>query len=110
MAKIKITKEEAPFLKENIELDAEALEKLKSAQEAYRKEFAGQIEAGQKEALERYSAKVEALKQRKSAMLKAYNAEIEKYQAMVEELKGAVEAPPQKQAGGKGKATRKKSK
>ncbi len=99
MAKVKITKKELPFLKRDLNIDEAVLKDLVSLQAKYKTRHKKRIEATNKEAVERYTAKIDALKTVKANMLKEFNAEIRGYQRMVKNLSGpSPKARPRKRS------------
>ncbi len=101
MAKIKIDKKTIPILKKDLNLDEETLNKLRELQEAHREKFKDRLETASKGALERYSAKIKALKKAKAEAVKEYDEEIKKYEELVKELRksGGKTNPRQKSRG-----------
>ena len=91
MAKGKNKEKELPLVKGDLNLDEAELKKLKAMQDEFQTRFKERLEASKKEALERYSIKIESLTKAKEEMLKGYNDEIKKYKALVKELGGTVE-------------------
>lgn len=87
MAKVKITKKELPFLKRDMDIDDAVLKKLNTVQVEYKTRFKERIEVTKKKALERYTSKIDSLTTAKSQMLREYNEEIKKYEALVKDIK-----------------------
>jgi uncharacterized membrane-anchored protein YhcB (DUF1043 family) len=92
--KVKITKKELPFLKGDLNLDETVLKKLNAVQNKYKTQFKERIEATKTVALQRYTEKIKSLTKAKTAMLKEYNAEIKKYQTLVQDLKDTGKVQP----------------
>ena len=76
-----------------MELEEKDWKKWNTLQKEYKTKYKDRLEADKKETLERYIAKVAALKKAKAKMLKEYNARIKKYQALVNELKADPPKP-----------------
>ena len=88
MAKrLKITKKQMPFLKEDLNLDPQVVAKLQSAQADFANRFKDRIDDSRKDALELYTAKLTALKKAKTEAARRYTAEIKKYENLIKQLK-----------------------
>lgn len=85
--KVKITKNELPILKGDLNLDESVLVKLKTVQDKYKTHFKDRVEATRTDALKRYTDKVDSLTKAKAEILKEYNSEIRKYKALAKDLK-----------------------
>ncbi|MHC4084372.1 MAG: hypothetical protein ACYSWZ_00690 [Planctomycetota bacterium] len=81
--KVKILKKDNPFLKKDLELKADVVEKLTKLQEERQKKFQSKIEATQKEALGRYTAHIKALEEAKAQAVERYSDEIKRYRELV---------------------------
>ncbi|UCE08319.1 MAG: hypothetical protein JSW07_09980, partial [bacterium] len=95
--KVKISKKEVKFLREDIDLDPDVVEMLAKLQEKRQKKFQDRIETRRKEALERYAAQIKALEEAKEETMKQYNNDIKKYEELVEGLKKQRKVVKQKQ-------------
>jgi len=84
--KIKISKKDVKFLRNALELDVDVVEKLVKVQEERQKKFQSKIDTSRQEALERYTAHIEALAKAKVEAVKRYEEEIQKYQQLVKNL------------------------
>jgi hypothetical protein len=97
MAKVKITKKEAPYLKRDLDIDESVLKRLEAVQAEFQEKHQKQIEAARKGALERYTSKLKSLEKDKEEAIRKYDREIERYKALVKELKGVKKPGEQKE-------------
>jgi len=88
--KVKISKKEFKFLKRDIDLEADVVEKLAKIQQERQKKFQNKIEASRKEALERYTTHIKALEEAKAQAVQRYDDEIKKYKQLVKNLEKEI--------------------
>ncbi|MCB9266205.1 MAG: hypothetical protein H6558_14340 [Lewinellaceae bacterium] len=95
MGKVRITNKDLPFINKEVEWDNAVLKKIEALQKEHQAKFDRTVEATKKEALERYTLKLEALNKAKAEMTRQYDAEIKKYEGLVKNLKsgGGEETP-----------------
>lgn len=84
--KIKISKKDVKFLRNDLELDPDVVENLVKVQEERQKKFQSRIETAQEKALERYKKRITILKEAKTEAVKKYDEEIKKYEVLVSGL------------------------
>ncbi len=93
--KVKISREDVKFLRKDIELEADVVEKLVKMQEDRKEKVQGRIETARKESLDRYKARIEAIKKAKVHAVQKYDKEIKEYQLFVKVLENrAKEVKP----------------
>lgn len=103
VAKIKILKKDIDFLRKDIEIEKDVMEKLAKLQEERQKKLRGKIEITRKEALERYTARIKSLEETKVETFKKYDEEIQKYKLLVRNLKQQTKEVPSRPKKGKSK-------
>lgn len=96
MAKIKLTKKEIPFLSKELDLDETVLVELKKLQNSYQAQFETDIKKAQEEVLISYKLKIAALQEAKARLINEYDAEINKYTALLKDLSAQPTKEPVK--------------
>lgn len=88
MAKTRITQKELPYLNRDLDLSPAVLKKVVALQAEHQAKFDRTLEATKKEALTRYTQKLEALNKAKAEVTKQYDAEIKKIKEVIANIKG----------------------
>ena len=88
MAKSRLTKDELPFLKRELDLDEHTLEKLFQVQRDFKKKFEKELEKTGKESLARYELKISNLSAARDQVVQQYDKEIKDLEVLVKEMKG----------------------
>ncbi len=94
--KLKITKNQVHFLKTDLELDEQIVNRLSVVQNRFKTRFKTRIEDAKSEAVLRYNSKIEALKKAKTAAQAQYNVDIKKFEDLVKNIESTpvIQAVP----------------
>jgi hypothetical protein len=103
MAKSRLTKDELPFLKRDLDLDDLALEKLFKVQRDFKQKFESELANTGKESLARYEMKIRNLSAARDQIVQQYEEEIKGLEILVKEMKGEGVIKDKITKGGRGK-------